>query len=169
MSGRNPESGRIFMRRIFCVMLSAAMVVSGHALGDGPNAADKKSKSGFCLFPNSHQRAPVWVCKPQARGWTLTAVGSATRSDAGIAFMEQQAAADARVKLARRLRGGDTRISTAGDGAEITETSQVSLRGTRVLKSVYGPDGTLYVLVGHGRNDADKLQKPVAADGQQRK
>jgi hypothetical protein len=136
------------MRRIFCVMLSAAMVFSGHALGDAPTAADKASKAGICLFPNSSKRAPVWVCKPQARGWAVTAVGSAAKSEAGIAFMEQQAAADARTKLARSLRQGATRTTTGSDGALITETSNETIRGSKIIKSVYGPDGTLYVLVG---------------------
>lgn len=154
----NPDSGRIFMRGIFFVMLSAAMFFSGHALGDASTVADKASKAGICLFPNSHKRAPAWVCKPQARGWAVTAVGSAAKSDAGIAFMEQQAAADARVQLVRRLRGGDTRKSTASDGAEITETTHVSLRGSKILKSVYGPDGTLYVLVGHDEEGANRLK-----------
>jgi hypothetical protein len=97
-------------------------------------------------------------------------VGSAAKSDAGIAFMEQQAAADARTKLARRLRGATTNKMTASDGAVITETTHESLRGTKILKSVYGPDGTLYVLVGHRGDGADRrLEKPVTAAGQQRK
>lgn len=157
------------MRRIFCAMLSAAMVFSGHALGDVSPAADKESKAGICLFPNSHKRAPAWVCKPQARGWALTAVGSAAKSDAGIAFMEQQAAADARTKLARRLRGGDTKKSTSGDGAVVTETTHASLRGTRILKSVYGPEGTLYVLVGLKEDGANRLKNTGTADEQQRR
>jgi hypothetical protein len=151
------------MRRIFFVMLPAAMVFSGHALGDAPTVADKASQSKTCLFPNSHQRAPAWVCKPQARGWAVAAVGSAAKSDAGIAFMEQQAAADARTKLARRLRGGDTRKSTASDGAVITETTH-ELRGSKILKSAHGPDGTLYVLVGHNEDSAGRPKKPIAAD-----
>jgi hypothetical protein len=157
------------MRRIFCVVLSTAMAFSGHALGDAPSAAAKESKAGICLFPNSHKRAPVWVCKPQARGWAVTAVGSAAKSEASIAFMEQQAAADARTKLARRLRGGTTKKITGSDGAVTTETTHESLRGTRILKSVYGPDGTLYVLVGHNGGGANGLKKPIAADEQKSK
>lgn len=154
------------MRRIFCAMLSAAMVFSGYAQGDAPTT-NKDSQSQTCLLPNSHKRAPAWVCKPQARGWAVAAVGSAAKSDAGIAFMEQQAAADARTKLVRRLRGGDTRKSTASDGAVITETTH-ELRGSKILKSVYGPDGTLYVLVGHEEDSPNRLKKPVSADGQKR-
>lgn len=136
------------MPRLFYVMLSATMVCSGHALGDAPTVADKVPQSKTCLFPNSHKRAPAWICKPQARGWEVTAVGSATKSDAGIAFMEQQAAADARTKLARQLHGATTKKTTDRNGAVTTDTTHASLRGTRILKSVYGPDGTLYVLVG---------------------
>lgn len=150
------------MRRTFSTVLTATMLVSGHALGDVPSETGNAAKAGICVFPDSRKRAPTWVCKPKAQGWAITAVGRAAKSDAGIAFMEQQAAADARAKLVRRLNGEDNKKSTSSDGTVITETIHASLRGTRILKSVYGPDGTLYVLVGYRGDGADQSQQPLS-------
>ncbi len=163
------------MRKIFCVLLSAAMVLSADALGDpqaAPGAGVTKAKK--CLFPNSGKRAPAWVCNARAEGMALTAVGSAAKSGAGIAFMEQMAAADARARLAGDLRRSvETRIqrstdsskNKAGrDGALITRITNDSLQGAATIKSAYGPDGTLYVLVGLDEANANRLIESITAD-----
>ena len=93
------------MRKIFCVLLSATVFLCADAFGGTPTTTGKAIKAKKCLFPKSRKRAPSWVCKAPADGSVMTAVGSAGKSGAGTSFMEQMAAADARMQFARNLRG----------------------------------------------------------------
>ena len=158
------------MRKLLCMLLPAAMVLSANAWCDtqAPAAADARvTKAKRCLFPNSRKRAPDWVCNAHADGMALAAVGSAAKSSAGISFMEQMAAADARVHLARNLRRSvQNRLKADGDSAQITRIANDSLQGTRIVKSAYGPDGTLYVLVGIDEQNAKKLVDSITAEYQ---
>ncbi len=162
------------IRKLLFVLLSAVVALSADALGDTQSAAPraKATKAKKCLFPKSKKRAPDWVCSARADGLTVTAVGSAPKSRAGISFMEQMAATDARVHLARdmrrsvqdKIRHSAPDVKDGGDGALMTEITNESLSGTRVVKSAYGPDGTLYVLVGLDEAGAKKLVDSVAAE-----
>ncbi len=168
------------MRKIFCVLLSVTMVLSGDALGGTPTATAKVAKAKKCLFPKSRKRAPTWVCDAKVDGLAVTAVGSAAKSGAGISFMEQMAAADARTHLAQNLSGsvqkniaGSTNAANKGtadrDSALITRITNESLQGTKVMKKAYSPNGTLYVLVGLDEASAKKLNESIAADYLQQK
>ncbi|MDO8263062.1 MAG: LPP20 family lipoprotein [Gallionella sp.] len=175
------------MRKIFCVLLSVTMVLSVDALGGTPTTTGKVIKAKKCLFPKSRKRAPLWVCNAPVDGLAVTAVGSAAKSGAGISFMEQMAAADARVRLARNLRealnlrgsvqknlSGQQKIAGSAnsankdtadrDSALITRITDESLQGTKVMKSAYGPDGTLYVLVGLDAASAQNLHESITTD-----
>ncbi|HEY0666107.1 MAG TPA: hypothetical protein VGD24_08580 [Gallionella sp.] len=125
---------------LLCALLSAVMLsvaLLPDAIAGTPAQAGAK-----CLFPDSMVRAPAWICGARIRGWRATAVGTAAKSDAGDAFMEQMAAADARTRLARKL----SRQDSGGDrSSTITDET---LRSSRIIKRAYGPDGRLYVLVG---------------------
>ncbi len=104
----------------------------------------------------------------------MTAVGSTPKSAAGISFMEQMAAADARARLARNLRksvqnkiadrSGAARKKTAREGALITEIANDSVSGVGVIKGAYGPDGTLYVLVGIDATESNRLVESITAE-----
>ncbi|HUX91864.1 MAG TPA: hypothetical protein VMV48_14355 [Gallionellaceae bacterium] len=171
------------MRNFIFVLLTAAMALSVNAYGDTPNKAagdTAVAKSKKCLFPKSRKRAPDWVCSGQADNLAVAAVGSFYKSGAGIEFMQQMAAADARVHLARKLREpvqkklADSGEAENGNPAErdhalIGKITEEQLQGTRILKSVYGPTGTLYVLVGFDEAGAKKLQESIAADYLKRK
>lgn len=159
----------------FCVLLSVALVLSTDALGGTPTATAKAVKGKKCLFPKSKKRAPTWVCDAKVEGLTVTAVGSAAKSKAGISFMEQMAAADARTHLAQNL-SGPVQKNIAGsanaansDSASITRIANESLQGTKVMKKAYGPNGTLYVLVGLDEASAKKLNESITADYLQQK
>lgn len=89
--------------------------------------------------------------------------------------MQQMAAADARVQLARKLREPvQKKLADSEDAADRNDAERESallskitdeqLQGTRILKSVYGPRGTLYVLIGFDEAGAQKLQESIAAD-----
>ncbi len=154
------------MHKIFCVLLSAALVLSGSAWCDTPNTtttATNEKNAKKCLFPKSRKRAPLWVCDAHADGLTVAAVGSSAKSKAGLSFMEQQAAADARVHLAQNLHGSRQRKIAGSDGASTTLITNASLQGTKILKSAYGPDGTLYVLLGLDEANAKKLRESLTS------
>lgn len=163
-----------------CVLMSAALLQSADVLGGTPTATAKVNKAKKCLFPKSRKRAPTWVCDAKVDGFAVTAVGSAVKSRAGISFMEQMAAADARSHLAQILSGEvQKNIASSSnkpdknmpdrDGALITRIADQSLQGAKVIKRAYGPKGTLYVLVGLDEASAQKLREAIAADYQQQK
>jgi hypothetical protein len=166
------------MRILLCVLLSATMLPSVDAWGDGQAKAAtnaKVKKAIKCSFPKTKKRAPDWVCNARAEGLAVAAVGSADKSQAGNSFMEQMAAADARARLVHAVREsvrkrvmGDAPASgkkaDERDGALITTITSDTLRGAKVRKSVYGPNGTLYVLVGLDGANANLLIESVTAE-----
>ena len=159
------------MRKYILVIWAAAMLLSVSAYGVTPPvpAKDgKASKAKKCLFPKTKKRAPDWVCTAQDD--SLTAVGFFHKSSAGIEFMQQMAAADARVNLAKKLRApvqkkiAESEGGAAADNALISKITDEHLQGAKVLKSVYAPKGKLYVLVGLDEAGAQKLQEAVTAE-----
>ena len=160
------------MSRLICIML-AAIVAGGMAgCGSSPTKEDKLAKLAECVFPNSKEPAPGWVCDEPVEGMPITAMGSAAKSDAGHDFMKQMAATGARVQLAQNMRVQVQNmikqyVETTGaasketvDRVNTSVTKQItdqSLQGTRILKSITGPDGTLYVLMGLDTAGAQQL------------
>jgi len=139
----------LILKFIFFI-LSLSLVLTNNILAETTVKkvdVSKVSKVKKCLFPKSRKRAPEWVCKAQDDNETVTAVGSFHKSGAGNEFMEQMAAADARVNLAKKLRGTGSQTYT-----------DEQLQGSRVIKKIYGPKGALYVLIGMDKAAAQKLQ-----------
>jgi hypothetical protein len=100
------------------------------------------------------------------------AVGSAAKTDAGIAFMKQMAATDARVQLAQNLKVQVQKmikqyVETTGaasketvDRVNTSVTKQITdqtLQGTKIFRSIEAPNGTMFVLVGFDEASAQKL------------
>jgi hypothetical protein len=143
------------MRKLWCVLLTAALLQGGYALSDEltsetTNIKPKKEKK--CFFPKSKKRAPQWVCNAHADGLAIAAVGAAAKSKAGLSFMEQMAIADARKKLAQELHDSkqpkaEENSVASNTASDVTEANE-SLENTKILKSISGPNGSLYVLVG---------------------
>lgn len=166
------------MRNLIFVLLTAAMALSVDASGDTPNESVKEAgvtKAKKCLFPQSRKRAPDWVCNAQADNLAVSAVGSFYKSGAGIEFMQQMAAADARVQLARKLRepvlhtlavsaNAANSNDAERDSALLGRITDEKLQGTRILKSAYGPRGRLYVLIGFDEAGTQKLREAIASD-----
>ena len=160
------------MNRLICIML-AAIVAGGMAgCGSSPTKEDKLAKLAECVFPNSKEPAPGWVCDEPVEGMPITAMGSAAKSDAGHDFMKQMAATGARVQLAQNMRVQVQNmikqyVETTGaasketvDRVNTSVTKQItdqSLQGTRISNSITGPDGTLYVLMGLDTAGAQQL------------
>lgn len=160
------------MRKFSCVLLSTVALFGFAGCSSTPSAPAKLAPVAECTFPNSSQPAPLWVCDAPVEGMAVGAVGSAAKSDAGIAFMKQMAATDARVQLAQNMKVQVQNMikqyaETTGAGSKETVdrvntsvTKQITdqtLTGTKIFRSATGPDGTLYVLVGLDDVSVQKL------------
>jgi hypothetical protein len=156
------------MRKFIFVLLSFIAVIDI----TGCSSTPAKVAEADCVFPNSKEAAPGWVCDQPVEGMSVAAVGSAAKSDAGHDFMKQMAATGARVQLAQNMKVQVQNmikqyVETTGaasketvDRVNTSVTKQItdqSLQGTRIMKSVTGPDGTLYVLMGLDESMAQKL------------
>jgi hypothetical protein len=153
------------------------MVLSNYALGEDSASGTTQptvKKVKRCLFTKSSKRAPLWVCDAHAEGLVVTAVGSASKTKAGFAHMQQMALADARTHLAQKLSESSqpavegreeaaNQNTTERGSALITKTTQESLEGTKVIKRTTGPDGTLYVLIGLDEAGVQKLREENGA------
>ena len=157
------------MRKIIFVLLSTVIAIGVSGCKSAPAKVEKVAE---CVFPNTKEAAPGWVCDQPVEGVQVAAVGSAAKSDAGIAFMKQMAATDARVQLAQNMRVQVQNmikqyVETTGaasketvDRVNTSVTKQItdqSLQGTKILRSITAPDGTLYVLVGLDTAEAQQL------------
>jgi hypothetical protein len=161
------------MRKFTYVLLSAVTLIGFAGCSSAPATPAKLAPVAECTFPNSGGTpAPVWVCDGPVEGMAVGAVGSAAKSDAGIAFMKQMAATDARVQLAQNMKVQVQNMikqyaETTGAGSKETVdrvntsvTKQItdqSLTGTKIFRSITAPDGTLFVLVGLDEAATQKL------------
>ncbi len=155
-------------------MLLTSVIALGAAACSTPAKVDQApvAKAAECVFPNSKEPAPLWVCDAPVEGMSVGAVGSAAKSDAGVAFMKQMAATEARVQLAQNMRVQVQNMikqyaETTGAGSKETVdrvntsvTKQITdqtLQGTKIFRRIQAPDGTMYVLVGLDEAAAQKL------------
>lgn len=165
------------MRKVPILILMAVLAMPGEVWAAA--AANINVARGFqphaCRFPKTGAPAPGWICTARVRGLAIAAVGSSPRSGAGNAFMEQMAAADARVHLARKLGrvvqgriDGNHRLQAKEDKV-LTSLANESLADTRIIRSIYSPDGTLYVLVGLDAAHAEQMIDSVSSSYLERK
>ena len=161
------------MSKLAKVLLVSMVAMGLAACESNPvKEAPKKAAVPDCVFPNSQDAAPGWICDEPVEGVAVSAVGSAAKTEAGIEFMKQMAATAARVQLAQRMKVQVANmvkqyVETTGAGKDETVdrvntsvTKQITsetLVGTRVYKSRQGPDGTMYVLLGLDETAAQKL------------
>jgi len=130
-----------------------------------------------CVFPNTNQPAPGWICDEPVPGIAVSAVGIAEPSKAGISYMKDMAAADARGRLAEQMKVkvakmvkkylGTTGVAStetldAAASSTIKTISSQTLVGSKVYKTRTGPNGKLYALVGMDTKAAvDATKKAV--------
>jgi len=157
-------------RIVGSLVVLGMLAVSG--CGSAPVKEEKVVAAPECMFPNSQQAAPDWVCDMPVEGVTVSAVGVAAKSAAGVGFMKQMAIADARVQLAQMVRIRVTNMikqyaETTGaanqqtvDQVNTSVTKQITeetLVGTRLYRTITGPDGSMYALVGLDEVSAQKI------------
>lgn len=150
------------------LVLSSAAALLSACVSNPP----KVEAVAECVFPGTSQAAPLWVCDAPVEGMTVGAVGSAAKSDAGVSFMKQMAATDARVQLAQNMKVQVQNmikqyVETTGaasketvDRVNTSVTKQITdqtLQGTKIFRSIVAPDGTMFVLVGLDEMAAQKL------------
>ncbi len=156
------------MAKRFVLPLAVAGILGmGGCASEPPKVAAPE-----CVFPNSQQAAPGWVCNMPVDGVSVSAVGMAQKSAAGLSFMKQMAMTDARVQLAQTVRVRLTNMvkqyaETTGaanqetvDQVNTSVTKQITdetLVGTKLLRTITGPDGSLYALVGLDENIAQQI------------
>lgn len=156
------------MRHFIYISLSVVTLIGITGCGSSP----AKVVAAECMFPNSKEAAPVWVCDGPVEGVAVSAVGISAKSQAGTAFMKQMAAADARVQLAQSVRIQVANMikqyaETTGAASQETVdkvnssvTKQItneSLVGSKIFRSTTGPDGSLFVLVGLDEAGTQKI------------
>jgi hypothetical protein len=160
------------VNKILNVALVSVIALGLTACGTNPSKEVPKAKVADCVFPNTQEAAPGWICDEPVEGVEVSAVGSADKTAAGIDFMKNMAATGARVQLAQRMKVHVANMikqyaETTGAGKDETVdkvntavTKQITnetLVGTRIFKSRQGPDGTMYVLIGLDAASAEKL------------
>jgi LPP20 lipoprotein len=158
------------MSKITSALLVSAVVLAISACSSTPPAPPKSMAE--CVFPGTDKAAPLWVCDAPVEGMAVGAVGSAQKSDAGVGFMKQMAATDARVQLAQNMKVQVQNmikqyVETTGaadketvDKVNTSVTKQITdqtLQGTKIFRSIVAPDGTMYVLVGLDDVSVQKL------------
>lgn len=162
------------MLKRIVISLAALSFLGLSGCGSAPAREPKVEVAAVpeCTFPNSQSPAPDWVCDMPVEGVAVSAVGVAAKSAAGNAFMKQMAMTDARVQLSQMVRTRVTNMikqyaETTGsadqqtvDQVNTSVTKQITdetLVGTRLYRTITGPDGALYALVGLDENSAQKI------------
>lgn len=117
-----------------------------------------------CRYPDSYVQAPSWICEEPVEGWSHTVFSSVSKEQFpnDLAKQTEEATALAREKLGRLMEHGrrffqvkpaDAATDQFGEYAVgisfvPQKTREMVLLKSKVIKSIVGPDGTVYVLVG---------------------
>lgn len=155
------------------VLKAALLAVVAAALAACGTKPQKEAEAE-CVFPQSTQKAPSWVCSQGGgiEGVAIWAPGSFQKTAAGAAFQQDQATLNGRTRLAQQVRtvvtnGLKQAILTTGAGSGETVDQVASsasksitaetLVGSRVYRTTYAPDGTMFVLVGIDETTAKRV------------
>lgn len=159
---------------VFCTSVALFTVLTG-CVTNGGSVPDKPVQAVYderCKFFGTQELAPSWICEPIIPGWAVTAKGVAEPTAAGYAFQEQMAMTAGRVALAQQFKiyvgnritqvvgtTGTAKTETV-DQAKLSATNLITeqtLIGSKVIKSVQGPDGKLWVLMGLDSSSVEQL------------
>lgn len=152
--------------------LLATFAVAGLLSACGSDPVKPADPVAECTFPGTTAAAPLWVCDEPVPGVEISAVGVSEPSKAGISFMKDMAAADARGRLAEQVKVVTQKmvkryLGTTGVGnAETVDAAASStlktlanqeLYGSKIYRSTQAPDGRYFVLLGIDKTNAEKI------------
>ena len=117
-----------------------------------------------CVFPDDPSiPAPSWICNEQVDDIAVSAVGAAVKTTAGHSFMKNMATTDARVQLTQAMKthvqnmikqyaestsAADAQIVDEVNASVTKQITEETLGGSKTLKTLTGPNGALYLLLG---------------------
>ena len=164
------------MNRITLGLSTIALTLGIVACGGNKNVQPVAAVPD-CVFPDTDIAAPGWICDEPVPGLDVQAVGIAEKSRAGMSFMKDMAAADARGRLAEQTKvriqkmvkkylgttgvGDSETVDAAASSTLKTVTSQ-ELVGSKVFKTRTGPNGRLFVLLGLDASAAERIVQKAA-------
>jgi len=164
------------MNRITIGLTTAALAISLVACG-GKDASKPVAVVHDCVFPDTNVPAPGWVCDEPVPGLDVQAVGIAEKSKAGVSFMKDMAAADARGRLAEQTKVrvqkmvkkylgttgvADTETVDAAASSTLKTITTEELVGSKVYKTRTGPNGRMFVLLGLDAAAAERIVQKAA-------
>ena len=163
------------MKRLI-IALTTGIIALGLVACGGKDAT-KPAMVADCVFPNTNTPAPGWICDEPVPGLDVQAVGIAEPSKAGISFMKDMAAADARGRLAEQMKVrvnkmvkkylgttgvADTETVDAAASSTLKTITSEELVGSKVYKTRTGPNGRLFVLLGLDASAAERIVQKAA-------
>lgn len=167
-------------------LTAACLLISCAGKGNDKVTVDEVAQIDECVYPDAtNKKAPTWVCGAEVEGLAMHAVGVAETSDAGFSFMRQLAATDARTQIAQQMRvqvqnmvksyvettgQGDTETVDRVNSLVTKQITDETLEGSKVIRYLTSPNGTLYVLVGMDEESvrlstADAVRNSMNDDG----
>ena len=164
------------MKRLLISLTLVALTIGLVACG-GKKATKQAEMVPDCVFPDTNTPAPGWICDEPVPGLDVQAVGVSEKSKAGISFMKDMAAADARGRLAEQMRVrvqkmvkkylgttgvADTETVDAAASSTLKTITNEELVGSKVYKTRTGPNGRLFVLLGLDANSTQKIAEKAA-------
>ena len=127
-----------------------------------------------CVFQNL-QTAPDWVCDEAVTGLDIQAVGMAEKSAAGQNYMQDMARISALSHLSEKLKdrvdnnfrqcskksARDKQLVIDSNLSDIATIVKRSFDGLPSHKSLIGPEGRIYVLIGLDKVGTKEIVKKV--------
>ena len=123
----------------------------------------KTAPSEHCLFYQTQQRAPGWICEVPQPDLEILAVGIADPTKADESFRKNLAEINAHGRLVERFKikvrkivssylegkvGSDAVAVNAVVEATLKAINSESIIGAEIYQSITGPNNRIYVLVG---------------------
>ncbi len=163
------------MKKYLVVALGLTLIAGLNGCGSSPKK--ESNVVSECTFPGTSEAAPLWVCDAPIPNVEVSAVGVAEPSQAGISYMKDMAAADARGRLAEQMKiqvqkmvknylgttgKGDAETVDAAASSTLRTLTNETLIGSKIYRSIQAPDGRYFVLVGIDKANFEKIVKNAA-------
>lgn len=165
------------MRLLSLTLATSMTVLLAGCGGEKAVKPEPVAAAPECVFPDTTTAAPLWVCDAPVPGVDVSAVGVSEPSNAGISFMKDRAAADARGRLAEQVKVktdkmvkaylgttgvADSETVDAASSSTVKTVASQTLYGSKIYRSIKSPDGRYYVLLGIDEKNSQKIIEQAA-------